>query len=77
MLFRVTAKRAISLQLRPWPFRFAEPHAGVVTRAERLPLTGSGNESRVDWRSTDETDQNALVVNAVDNRRTDSGRIIY
>ena len=57
--------------------RFAEPHASVVTRAERLPLTGSGNESGVDWRSSEETDQKTLVVDAVDNRRTDSIRIIY
>src|SRR6266404_9719752 len=62
--------------------RFAEPPAGVITRAERLPvtgavITGNGNESGVDWRSTEETDQKTLVVDAVDNRRTDSIRIIY
>jgi hypothetical protein len=62
--------------------RFAEPHASIVTRAERLPvtaavITGNGNESGVDWRSTEETDQETLVVDAVDNRRTDPIRIIY
>ena len=57
--------------------RFSESHAGVVTRAEMLPLTGSGNEPGVDWRSAEETDQNTLVVDAVDNRRTDSIRIIH
>src|SRR5260370_27206248 len=49
----------------------------VVTRAERLPLTGSGNESRVEWRSTEETDQKALVVDAIDNCRTESIRVVY
>ena len=52
-------------------------HAAIVTRAERLPLTGSGNESGVDWRSAEETDQNALVVDAVDNCRTDSIRVVH
>jgi len=57
--------------------RFAEPHAGVLTGAKRLPFTGSGNEPGVDWCSTEETYQNTLVVDAVDNRRTDSIRIIH
>ena len=41
-----------------------------------VAVAGNGNESGVDWRSTEETDQNALVVDAVDNRCTDSIWII-
>ena len=58
---------------------FAEPHASVVARVEGLPLplTGNGNESGVDWRRTEETDENALVVNSVDNCGTDCIRVIH
>ena len=42
-----------------------------------LAVAGSGNESGVDWRRTEETDQLAVIVNSVDNRRTDSIRIVH
>src|SRR6267154_2060900 len=55
----------------------AGPQNPTPACSERLPFTGSGNEPGVDWCSTEETYQNTLVVDAVDNRRTDSIRIIH
>ena len=38
---------------------------------------GGGNESGVDWRSPEKTDQVAFVVNSIDNCGADSIRIIH
>jgi hypothetical protein len=57
--------------------RFPEPHAGVLTHAERLPFNGSGNEPGVDWWSTEETYQVALVINSIENCGTDSIRVVH
>jgi hypothetical protein len=74
----------------PWEARFYT--GSEILQARRTPrrcrhvlrdylllvvgVAGNGNESGVDWRSAEETDQNPLVVDAVDNRRSDSIRII-
>ena len=53
------------------------PVSSHVLRDYLSLVSGSGNESGVDWRSTEETDQEAPIVNSIDNCGTDSIRVVH